>query len=157
MPHRVAYLRLDEISPDSDLRKVTRISEWRFLVHDAVPFTLDGAASGASDLDLVGAATVDASSNEYIGLDEGPFVAATERAIRSAEGFEEVQNGHYEAILLSAPAVYVMALWLRDREGTADIVVPMPPVDGALAKYEKMRPAEFMRVLDRLAEAVRPR
>jgi len=152
MPHRVAYLRLDEIRSDADLRSVARFESWRFLLHEAVPAA---QTDEASDLALVGAATVRADSNSYSGLSTGPLVAATEEAIHRAEDHPRVKGGSFEAILLIAPAVYVIGLWLRDLEHRDDFVMPIPPVSAPFRAYEEMSSDAFLTALNGLADKVR--
>jgi hypothetical protein len=151
-PHRVAYLRLDEIRSDADLRSVARFESWRFLLHEAGQTV---HTEETSDLVLVGAATVHASTNSYSGLSIGPFVAGTEEAIRKAENSPRVKGGSFEAILLIAPAVYVIALWLRDLVHSDDFVMPIPPVSAPFRPYEETSPAVFLTALNELAEKVR--
>jgi hypothetical protein len=151
-PHRVAYLRLDEIRSDADLRSVARFESWRFLLHEAGGTV---QTDEAGDLVLVGAATVHAGTNSYSGLSIGPFVAGTEEAIRKAESCPRVKGGSFEAILLIAPAVYVIALWLRDRVHSDDFVMPIPPVSAPFRPYEETPPNAFLSTLNELAEKVR--
>jgi hypothetical protein len=152
MPHRVAYLRLDEIRSDADLRSVARFESWRFLLHEAVPAVRTDEASGIA---LVGAATVHAGTNSYSGLSMGPLAAATEEAIRRAENHPRVKGGSFEAILLIAPAVYVIGLWLRDLKHSDDFVMPIPPVSAPFRAYEEMSPGAFLTALNELADKVR--
>jgi hypothetical protein len=152
MPHRVAYLRLDEIRSDADLRSVARFESWRFLLHEAVPAVQADEASGFA---LVGAATVHAGTNSCSGVSMGPLVAGTEEAVRRAEGLPRVKIGSFEAILLIAPAVYVVGLWLRDLEHRDDFVMPIPPVSAPFRAYEEMSPDVFLTALNELADKVR--
>jgi hypothetical protein len=152
IPHRVAYLRLDEIRSDADLRGVARFESWRFLLHEAVPAVQTDEAGG---LALLGAATVHAGTNSYSGISMGPLVAATEEAIRRAESSPRVKGGSFEAILLIASAVYVTGLWLRDLEHSDDFVMPIPPVSAPFRAYEEMSPGAFLTALNELADKVR--
>jgi hypothetical protein len=158
-PHRAAYLRLDEIRADADLRAIARPQVWRFLVQQAkqsadVP---DDAAGTAGASVLVGAATADAVTNEFTGMNHGPHVAGTEAAIRFAETCDNVRDGRFEAIFLMVPAVHVAALWLKDKIDSADIVIFIEPTNSQLVANQQMDAASFLKVLSGLAEKVRAR
>jgi hypothetical protein len=145
------------------LRKVAENRSWRFLVHERrSAIAKDGTPSGAEEHVPIAAATAAATgakdgAEEYqLGeLNEGPFVEGTEKAIRSAEELEEVRKGHFEASLLIAPAVYVAALWLQNRDGDSDIILTIPPSNPALVPYRPMTPEAFLDVLHGLAKKIR--
>ena len=140
VPHRIAYLGLNAIKPDADLRVSAQMGGWRFLVHERDPRAADTYA-------LIGAATTGSSSrDEFRGLDEGPFAAGTEEAIRSVEEDDAVK-GNFDITYLIVPALYVVALWLRDRDNKGDIIVPVAPVSLALTPNKPMSPEDFLKVL----------
>ena len=83
------------------------MTAWRYLVEEA------GAtvASAEVGVDAKGAVR---------GLDhvnEGPFVKATAAAQKAASKLPQVRDGKVEARVIRIPALYVMALWLKDLEG----------------------------------------
>jgi hypothetical protein len=146
MPHRVDYLPLGAIRRGNNLRQVTRPAGWRFLIHG------QGEAIAAARVVMS-----EAEKYELGELSEGPFVSGTEKVIRDAENLEQVRNGHFEAVLLIAPDIHVAALWLQDRVGDADIVLPIPPTSSMLVPNQPMTPAAFIDVLYGIAEKLRPR
>ena len=58
---------------------------------------------------------------------EGPYTEATARAVAEVEAWPVVAGGEYELRVLRLPALYLMALWLKDRDGDGDLVVPLDP------------------------------
>jgi hypothetical protein len=163
MPHRLAYLHLDDIRRGADLRKVAEVRSWRFLVHERQSAVAkDGIASDMEEHVPIAAATAAATgakegAEEYhLGeLNEGPFVEGTEKAIRAAEELEEVRKGHFEVFLLIVPAVYVAALWLQNHDDGADIILTIPPSNPALVAYRPMTPKAFLEILHGLAQKLR--
>jgi hypothetical protein len=47
--------------------------------------------------------------------------------VREVEGWPVVADGEYDLRVLRLPALYLMALWLKDRDGHADLLVPLDP------------------------------
>ena len=85
---------------------------------------------------------------------EGPFVESTADAIDQAERDPELADGDYEVRVLRIPALYVMALWLKDERGGADVLIPLDPTPAPLEAGRKYAPAELSSTL---AEAARAR
>ena len=152
-PHRVAHLPLDAIRPYAKLRSAAVNVGWRFLIHQ------EKQSDGADKKEFVPIASVTVTEAEggafEIGeFNEGPFVEGTETAVRHAETLDVVRKGQFEAVLLLASAVYVVALWLRDRSGEADVLIPIPPSDASLAPLQATTPAAFFATLHKLAQRV---
>jgi hypothetical protein len=142
-PHRIAILPLNRLRQGKELRGSTEIRGWRFLIHDG---------------DRVIAST-DAVLNQKGGFDfgqvnEGPFNASMEQAIRKAEGLPTVQKAHFEPVVLVVPALYIVALWLHTPDGENDLVLPLPPTPSELRPLEPLAAKDFWSVARRLAERV---
>jgi len=140
-PHRVATVPLDRIRDAGDLRSIVETTGWRFLLHD-------GERVVASIDAVIGTE----GTYRFGHLTEGPFATGTEEAIRRAEALEVVRKHDFEPSLLLVPALYVVALWLRDRESSADLTMPIAPVPVELEAYEAIGAREFLTILRRLAE-----
>lgn len=74
----------------------------------------------------------------------GGFTEATVEAVHGIEGLSEVEGGDYDLRMLRVPALYLMALWLKDRQGSDDIFVPLEPAPseleaGARYSWERLR------------------
>jgi hypothetical protein len=85
---------------------------------------------------------------------EGPFTEATARTVQEVEAWPQVADGEYDLRLLRVPALYLMALWLKDREGSSDLLVPLDPAPSGLeagARYDEGD------LLDRLKRRARER
>lgn len=57
----------------------------------------------------------------------GQFTEATADAVRGIQDASEVESGDFDLRMLRIPALYLMALWLKDRQGRNDIFVPLEP------------------------------
>jgi hypothetical protein len=87
-------------------------------------------------------------------VNEGPFTAATEDAIRRAEKLDQVLRGRFVPAFLLVPALYTAALWLEDQDSDADLVMVMPPAPKDLATFSPMPVDPFLKVLARLAALI---
>jgi hypothetical protein len=132
----------------ADLEKPGRLADapmtaWRYLVEEA------GApvASAEVGVDEKGAVR---------GLDhvnEGPFVKATAAAQKAAAKLPQVRDGNVEARVIRIPALYVMALWLKDLDGDDDVVIPMAPAPPFLEANRPYTEREFLKALAGPAKA----
>jgi hypothetical protein len=144
-PHRTAVLGLDRIQGAKDLRSAAQITGWRFLVHHETTVV---AAIDA----------VQTEKNQYrLGhVNEGPFVAGTEAAIRRVETLDQIRDGRFAPIFLLVPAIYVAALWLEDQTASADLVMVIPPNPKELTPFSPLPVKQFLESLTPLAARVPP-
>jgi hypothetical protein len=172
MPHRVELLDLRDVrrgairrSRRATAREKKRGECWRFLIlQERAGGSDDVGAEPPTTVEAIAAATAvrdrprkfrEAEPFRFGGLNQGPFVAETERAIRRAEALPEVTKGAFEAVLLVVPALYVTTLWLQDlpsREagddsGEADLLLPMPNSNPALKLAGPLPAAAFLKAL----------
>jgi hypothetical protein len=140
-PHPVYTLTLQDAVGQQSVDAATATA-WRYLVQDG------RKAIASAEALLRGPQEVESFSR----FNEGPFVRSTERAIVMAESLPDVADGTYEVRVLQAPAVYVVALWLKDRRGDQDILIPLDPAPSELEAGQCYTDADFMAVLVRLAE-----
>lgn len=113
VPHDVYTLGLDAIADGEGLGSAEPVGR-RVLV-------MEGARAVAA------AELADPEGGEGFSATEGPYTEATARAVQEVEGWPVVAGGEYDLRLLRLPALYLMALWLRDRVGDADLLVPLEP------------------------------
>jgi hypothetical protein len=142
-PHRVAVLELDRILNGDSLRSAAQKKGWRFLVHN-----------GANVIATINTSVGRKGKHQFGHITEGPFVAGTEQAIRRAEALEAVQNGRFELLLLQAPAIHVVALWLRNLDNDADLIVPIRPAPKPLQANRVLSTSKFMTAVAKLAAQV---
>ena len=114
LPHELYSLAASDIAKGSHLERAQPIG-WRFLVQNG------GRTIGAVEL----ASDPGGRNLRFASLDTGPFAQATRDAVARAEGLDKVRSGHYELRVLRASSIYVMALWLKDLDGSDDIVIPI--------------------------------
>ncbi|HSD02067.1 MAG TPA: hypothetical protein VLB81_06865 [Gaiellales bacterium] len=126
----------------SDLEKPGRLADapmtaWRYLVEEA------GATVASAEV------SVDANGavRGFDHLNEGPFVKATAAAQKAAAKLPQVRDGNVEARVIRIPALYVMALWLKNLDGDEDVVVPMAPAPAYLEANRPYTEQEFLRAL----------
>jgi hypothetical protein len=137
-PHPVFQLGLDQAGQPGAIQQAA-MTGWRYLVTSGRKVI---AAAHASASSRGGRAT-------FSHLNEGPFVASTESALAKAEAWPEVRDGRYALGLLSVPALYVEALWLRDEDGRdgGDRFVPLSPAPAPLVAEQRYTLVEFEQAL----------
>jgi hypothetical protein len=135
-PHDVYVLGLQALADGHGLERAEWVSR-RVLV-------LDG------DRPIAAAELDDPDGQGGLTTTEGRFAAATAGAVEQAEAWP----GEYELRLLRIPALYLMALWLKDRDGSDDLLVPLEPAPAGLEAGRRHRPDEL---LERLRDQARSR
>lgn len=129
---------LDRIIPSGGSPR-TRLTGWRFLIRSG-----DHAVAAAD-------AKLTADGWTFSHFFEGPYITATEDALRQAE----TMTTPYQPRLLSVPQLYMMALWLHadtaadaaDEGSTpapADLLVPLAPAPPGIASHRPHRVAELL-------------
>ena len=137
-PHPVFNLGLDEIGKPGALDRAA-MAAWRYLV-----------TSGSN---VIAAAESSASHAKgravFSGTNEGVFVRASAEAIADAQTWPEIRAGHYALGLMHVPALYVVALWLRDEDGRdgGDRFVPLTPAPAPLVGGKRIGSAGFEQAL----------
>ncbi|MGW1160472.1 hypothetical protein ACWD48_20090 [Streptomyces sp. NPDC002519] len=129
---------LDRITPTGEW--TTRLAGWRFLMRSG-----DRAVAAAETM-----LTPDGWAFSHFF--EGPYIAATERALRQAESVTQP----YQARLLSVPKLYMLTLWLHgdcSADGASgsltatDLLVPLAPAPPGIAAHRPHRAADLLPVL----------
>jgi hypothetical protein len=137
LPLPVHVLDRDTVSG----RTPTRLASWRFLIR------CGGVAVAAADTML----TPDGWAFSHFF--EGPYVTATEEAVRQAESL----SSPYQPRLLSVPELYMLTLWLHGdltadggagHPAASDLLVPLAPAPPGIAAH---RPHRFSELLPEIA------
>jgi hypothetical protein len=144
MPHRVEFLAFRDIRRET-IPKKEKTDCWRFLVLE-----------GATPIAAATAIRAESEKFEFGGLDEGPFVRGTQRAVSRAEDYLG-GKGEFEAVLLLVPSRYVAALWLQAPASQAaaghssedDLLLAISPSNPALDPDVPMAPVAFLDTLRR--------
>jgi len=104
---------------------------WQVIVvssDGATRFVHVGIASGAPTFD---------------GINEGPFVASTLGALKSAP-LVAPDDRSYVARVLRIPSIYLMALWLHhEPDTTLDLIIPLEPTTYGLSQDKVMSRRDF--------------
>lgn len=124
-PHQVFTMGLDDVVAGAGLERA-QPGGWRYLVEDSGQLL----ASAEGDINEDG-------EFEVSHFTEGPFVAATDKAVKAVRKLPQLVAAGFELRLLRIPALYVMALWLHSP--AADLLVPLAP--SPIGKDGKAMPA----------------
>jgi len=65
----------------------------------------------------------------------------------------DIAPGSFELAQLRIPALHVKAVWLKDKAGTNDVVIPIAPTDPALTPEKRYSVPEFLAALRPAAES----
>ncbi|WP_328665779.1 hypothetical protein OG410_08195 [Streptomyces sp. NBC_00659] len=129
---------LDRITPAG--ASATRLAGWRFLIRAG-----DRAVAAADTM-----LTPDGWA--FSRFFEGPYVTATELALRQAETMQQ----SYQARLLSVPELYMLTLWLHGdctadgatgHPAATDLLVPLAPAPPGIAAHRPYLVTELLPVL----------
>lgn len=140
VPHDVYSLGLSDLAEGASLDAATVVGR-RFIVMDG-------------DKPIASAEVADQDKGSGFQANEGPYVESTAAAIEHAERDPDLADNDYEVRVLRIPALYVMALWLKNEQGGADVLIPLDPTPAPLEAGRKYAPAE---IRSPLAEAARAR
>ncbi|MCH0541025.1 hypothetical protein I3F58_15885 [Streptomyces sp. MUM 203J] len=117
----------------------TRLAGWRFLIR-------------GGELPLAAADAVPSPEGEgwaFAHFFEGPYIAATERALHQAEAAQTL----WQPRLLSVPELYMLTLWLHgNTEGDpsagspagTDMLIPLAPAPPGIAAHRPHRVADLL-------------
>ena len=129
---------LDRITPAG--ASATRLAGWRFLIRSG-----DRAVAAADTV-------LTADGWAFSHFFEGPYVTATEHALRQAETMQQP----YQARLLSVPELYMLTLWLHGdcaadgatgHPAATDLLVPLAPAPPGIAAHRPYLVTELLPVL----------
>ena len=146
MPHPIYTLGLTDLL---DRRSIDDLGEsditgWRYLVQDHER-TVAGVELAVDP---------ETSDVRFAQLQSAPIAESTEATIRGAQERDDVRQQSFEVRLLRVPALYVMALWLNDRDArqNRDLIIPLDPAPSWLEANRAYGAAEFMELLFRKAQ-----
>jgi hypothetical protein len=126
--HQVFTMGLDDVTAGGGLDRARPVG-WRYLVQEGGRVIASAETTPGAD-----------GSHEVSHFNEGPFVAATDKAMTAVRNLPQLEAAGFELRLLRIPALYMMALWLH--APTSDLLVPLAP--SPIAKEGKpLPPAEF--------------
>jgi len=98
------------------------------------------------------AADVAADTSRFASLKEGPQVLAFYRQVQTLQQAPDVGPQSFELAQLRVPALHVKAVWLKDKSGTGDVVIPIAPTNPALTPGRRYSVPEFVAALRPAAE-----
>jgi hypothetical protein len=140
LPHPVYNLSLADLVAGKTLTAATLVS-WRYLLNDsettAMAEVSPSAAGQASALTMI---------------NRGPFVASLVQAVDAAGANTAFNTGTYEVAVLSIPALYVMALWLRSATPGGGTLIPLSPAPTQLTAGQSYTEPAFLLALAPLAQ-----
>lgn len=137
----VHVLGLKQIADGADL-KAAPVALWSHLLHN------DDQGSPVAVADL------HAETHAFAELSEGEAITALGRQIRSVEADSLKTAGDYDLALIRVPAMSLTALWLKGRQGAADVVIPNESPASPLTAGRRYSLAEFNAALRPVAQAI---
>jgi hypothetical protein len=138
-PLPVYELGLDDLANGKGL-EATFLVAWRYLL--AVNDQIRQAAEIFPDPQTAGT---------RFGFLTTGFVNGVEEAFRLAEQLPVVANKAYEIRALRVPALYVVALWLKDLQGDEDRFIVIPPAFAPVQILHPYSTDELLAILHPLA------
>ena len=138
-PHPVYELGLEELAAGKGLG-AARLVAWRYLL------VADNRITEAAEL------YPDAHGRSQFGAVTTGFAAGAEHALTLLEQTPETQQRDYEVRALRVPALYVMAFWLKDKQGGEDRLIVLPPAFPPVQALRPYAPKELLGLLRPLAE-----
>jgi hypothetical protein len=94
----------------------------------------------------------DARGRPRFGAVTTGFAAEAGPATALVEQLPEVRQREYELRGLRVPALYVMAFWLKDKQGGKDRLIVLPPVFPPVQALMPYSEKDFLGLLQSLAE-----
>jgi hypothetical protein len=140
LPHDIYDLRADKVAAGGGLDTAEKTGQ-RYLVRaGAEPVAAGELVAGYGGEQMLA------------NLNYGDFVSATAEAIDKLEAMDVVRNHQFEVRLLRFSSVYVMAIWLKSKEGQRDIIYPLPPTPRPIEAGHPYSPDEFVDLVRPLAK-----
>lgn len=143
-PHALYFVSLDGLAEGKLLGVATQTS-WRYLLARGETPIAEVELSAKPRRGKGGSA----EEFEFLGLTQGPFIAATIEALGVAEQLPQVAKADYELRMLKVPSVYLAALWLHGKDD--DILVPMADPPGGLRKNRPYSEEQVIKALREIA------
>jgi hypothetical protein len=100
------------------------------------------------------AADMKADTHEFAALTQGLHPSAFAQEVRTLQTSSEVEGHSYQLAQLRVPALHVNAVWLRDKDGANDIVIPLAPTAPELEAGRRYSASDFEAALEARARAV---
>jgi hypothetical protein len=117
------------------------ITGWRYLVQDD-QHTIAGVEVAVDPR---------TSQMRFSQIQSRPVAESTAATIRTAQELDAVRRESFEVRLLRVPALYTVALWLRDRdkkrEHHHDLLVPVAPAPSGLESNRAYQARQFFDIL----------
>jgi hypothetical protein len=138
-PHPVYELGLNDLAAGKGIEAARPVA-WRYLL------VANNQAQHAAEI----IPNPRGGGSQFGALTTG-FATGEEEALRVAGNLPEVQQRAYEVRALRAPALYVMAVWLKDLHGDEDRFIVMPPAFSPIQALSPYTTADLISVLQQLA------
>ena len=85
-----------------------------------------------------------AGTDRFAQLVDNPHASAVQQELTRLQADSVITQGSYDLALLRVPALFTVAIWLQDKAGHADLIVPVAPTDPALQSGRRYSPADFI-------------
>lgn len=142
-PHPVYVLGLDDLAGGADLSAAKEVG-WRFLSSaQGQDFGFEFKSKGGGD------------EHEFASITEGGFVSGTRHLLKELGLKKEVKQRDYTFAMLTIPALYVGALWLRPEGDGDEMIIPIEPSPPYLDDARLYSPADFLALVQAEAKTTK--
>lgn len=142
-PHPVYELGLDDLAAGKGLEAARPVA-WRYLL------VANNQMRQAAEI-IPGPG----GSSQFGALTNG-FVSGADEAFRMIDQLPELKQRSYEIRGLRVPALYVMALWLKDLQGDQDRFIVLPPTFPPVQALHSYSAPDLLAVLRQMAARKAP-
>ena len=98
-------------------------------------------------------ADVDANTHKFAAITQGQQVNSLGLQLRRVETDTRASEQDYDVAVIRVPALHLSAVWLKGRNGAADVIVPNESPSSPLTAGKHYSFDEFMAALKPMAEA----
>ena len=143
-PHPVYNLGLDGLAAGQGLESAELVA-WRYLL------VTNNQVKQAAEVNP----PQGGNQSRFNMLTTG-YVAGAEQAFAIADQLPDIQQRPYEIRALRSPALYFMALWLKDSQGRNDLFIVLPPAFAPLQALRVYTTTDLLPLLQRMAAQKAP-
>lgn len=137
LPHKTYVLALEDMAAGTGLEKAQLIG-WEQI--------MDGHA-------IVVHSNENNDSHTFAEIHQGVHLPGILKKLEVMKNHKKVVKGNYEVAILSVPALFIKALWLKAEKPEEDLIVPIEPTHPILSQHHQtvFSPAEFVALLQQEA------
>ena len=137
LAHQVFVLNPQEVMAGKGL-DAAKLTSWRYVLNQGGSGPLENSSAATAEVAYQGGAHV------FSNLQHGWMANATRQAVDVGLKVQAVRNGVFELRVLRMPAVRVDSVWLKNKSGAGDIVVPIRSAIEGLSAFQPYGGDDFL-------------